>query len=103
MLGNRLVRTCVALMIAVMMAGLPAVLVGPSGSGDDGWAQFMEDHHVILHAHEECEVDDEGNTENCYDQHTGGGSGCGFWCWLGRLGGVLSLACRYFPKFPLCG
>ena len=104
MLGKRLVRTGVTLMLAVMLAGLPAFLVGPSGAGGDGWAQFT-DGHVVLHADEECEVDDDGNTDNCYNQGSGngGGSSCGFWCWLGRLGGVISLACRYFPKFFLCG
>lgn len=102
MLGNRIVRTGVTLTLAVMMAGLPALLVSPSGAGDDGWAQFMDDYYVVLHADEECVVDDDGNTDNCYDQGSGGTS-CGFWCWLGRLGGIIGLACRYFPTFPLCG
>ena len=108
MLGNRIVRTGVTLMLAVMMAGLPALLVDSSGAGDDGWAQFT-DGHVVLHADEECVVDDDGNTDNCYNQGGGGGDdddgepSCNFWCWLGRLGGVLSLACRYFPNFFLCG
>ena len=107
MLGNRLLRTGVTLMLAVMMAGLPALLVGPSSAGDDGWAQFMMEDHVVLHANEECVVDDDGNTENCYNQGSRSddddGESCGFWCWVGRFAGSIGLACRYFPNFFLCG
>lgn len=102
MLRIRFVRTSVMLMLALFMAGLPSVLVVPAGSADDGWARFVADHAVV-HGHEECEVGEDGNTDDCNAQSHTPPSGCGFWCWLGRVGGILGIACRYFPDFYLCG
>lgn len=63
MLKNRLVRTLVAVVIAVMIAGLPAAFVGPCDSDRGGWTEFMADQTVVFA--EECVVNDDGNTENC--------------------------------------
>lgn len=64
---NRLGRTLVTLFVAVLMAALPAALVGPSDPGDDGWTRLLADHAVVV-ANEQCEVDpDTGETTNCSD------------------------------------
>ena len=101
MLKNRLVRTFVTVVLAVMIAGLPAAFVGPCGSDRGGWTEFMADQTVVF-ANEECVVNEDGSTDNCGNSGTGG-SGDSVSCIVRKVCSSIlvwfgwSWVCQVFP------